>query len=149
MSDQYAWYRAKLRGEAPPIHDSSPQCGYFKRRISRGGAFIAAAIWSDGSGLQCRVGDALVDVHDEWIWLAGRPIPEADARFWFENKRWPDQPDMAVSRINIADLAKAWKFARSDVSVIEAVIEAAARAYASTGKLPPGFEIISTKEVAA
>lgn len=41
----YAWHRAALAGAAPPIHDGMPECGWYRLRRSRGGAWLPARIW--------------------------------------------------------------------------------------------------------
>lgn len=40
----YAWWKAALAGEAPPIHDGLPECGWFKTRMVKGGPWVAVEI---------------------------------------------------------------------------------------------------------
>lgn len=47
MRQLYAWHRAALAGEAPPRHDAMPECGWFKRRMIRGGPWVPARIYVD------------------------------------------------------------------------------------------------------
>ena len=41
----FAWHSAALAGKAPPIHDGDPQCGFYKRRLVRGGPWVPARIF--------------------------------------------------------------------------------------------------------
>lgn len=93
----FAWYRAALAGEKPPIHANEPQCGYF--RTTHDGGSVAAMIWPGDNGLEARIGAVTVDPHRVWMRLAKNPIPEGQARYWFEHGRWPHEatPDAATT----------------------------------------------------
>lgn len=41
----YRWWRRSVSGERVPRFEDEPQCGYYKRRMVRGGPFVAVAIW--------------------------------------------------------------------------------------------------------
>ncbi len=150
MTDPFAWYKSALRGENPPIHDDHPNCGHFKTRRNQNSPWVAGSIWMDGEGnLICRVGDELKDPHDTWTWLAKRPVPQADAMHWYKHKRWPEQPDMAVSTIVVTSITKAMKSLKAEPEISELLTAIAERVYADTGKLPAGCEIKSLQECAA
>lgn len=87
MSDAYHWWRLCLEGKKMPIHDSDPQCGYFKLRDRSGEnkhlaavkrPWIPAAIWIDEQGnYQAEIKGVLIpvnDIADQWIWIAKYPI---------------------------------------------------------------------------
>ena len=40
----HAWHSAALRGLSP-ANDGTPRCGWYKRRLVRGGVFVPARIW--------------------------------------------------------------------------------------------------------
>lgn len=40
----YAWHRAAVAGLKPPTHEGHPECGWFKRRIVRGGPWVPVEI---------------------------------------------------------------------------------------------------------
>ena len=45
----YAWHRDAILGvygDGLPTHDT-PQCGYFKRKLVKGGPYVPARIWLD------------------------------------------------------------------------------------------------------
>ena len=41
----YAWHKAALAGHAPAIHDGLPECGWFKRRLVKGGPWVPVRIF--------------------------------------------------------------------------------------------------------
>ena len=91
MQDYFEHYRDNLAGRPVTIQPGNPQCGYYKRRLKKGGPFVAAAIWRDsGDGtLLCRVGDDMVDPVKNWPWLAKHPAGETECRHWFSTGAWP------------------------------------------------------------
>lgn len=40
----YAWHRAAVSGEAPPVHDGLPEAGWFKTKLVKGGPFVPVEI---------------------------------------------------------------------------------------------------------
>lgn len=40
----YAWHCAAISGDAPPMHEGTPECGWFKTRIVKGGPWVAVEI---------------------------------------------------------------------------------------------------------
>lgn len=101
MSDDYAWWRAALRGEKLPLHESEPVCGYFRVRDRRGAnkdlapikrPWIAAAIWRVGkTELRAELGGNLVALQDIWPWCAKHPIPHEHYQHWHEHGSWPQE----------------------------------------------------------
>lgn len=85
----YAWHRAALRGERPGVQEGEPQCGWFRRRMVRGGPWVGARIWcrqiidpetgelTEDETLHCEVAGQRRDPVDEFMWLANNPISEA------------------------------------------------------------------------
>lgn len=39
-----SWHRKALAGDAPPIHDGFPQCGWYRTRFIKGGPWVAVEI---------------------------------------------------------------------------------------------------------
>ena len=87
-----AWWRAALDGQARITNDE-PQCGFFKRRLVKGGAWVPARIWLDAEvdpetgelltdeRYQCEVNGQYADPFDAWPWLCAHPISEAEYRY--------------------------------------------------------------------
>lgn len=44
IAQLYAWHKAALAGEAPPIHDGMPEAGWYKRKLVKGGPWVAVCI---------------------------------------------------------------------------------------------------------
>lgn len=91
-ADAYAWHTAALAGEEP-VTDETPRCGWFKRRLVKGGPWVAAKIWMDqpidpdtgelcgDETLQCEVAGRWADPEDAWTWLCANPITEQEFRY--------------------------------------------------------------------
>lgn len=91
-SDLYAWHSAALRGLSPVI-DGTPQCGWYKRKLVKGGVFVPARIWmvqeiDTATGellsdelLQCEVNGSYADPEDAWTWICANPITEQEFRY--------------------------------------------------------------------
>lgn len=41
----YAWHKAALAGDAPPMHDGLPEAGWYKRRMVKGGPWVPVRIF--------------------------------------------------------------------------------------------------------
>ena len=84
----YAWHKAALAGEAPPIHDSLPECGWFKRKMVKGGPWVPVRIFvrrdidpdtGELTGPEILVADVdgkLADPARHWTYLT--PISKRD-----------------------------------------------------------------------
>lgn len=96
--DPFAWHTealadAKLgdalhRRNRVPI-PADPQCGWYRRRLIKGGPWVPARIWIeapvDEAGeltgdevMKCVVNGQMADPVDQWGWLADQPISRAD-----------------------------------------------------------------------
>lgn len=85
----YAWHRKALAGDKPQV-TNEPQCGWFVRRLIRNGPFVPASIYFEAEvdpdtgellgdeTMRCEVAGEQRDPEDEWLWLASRPISEAE-----------------------------------------------------------------------
>lgn len=112
--EAYAWHRAALAGENPPIHEGDPKPGWFRRRFVRGGPWVAARIWIeaevDDAGellseevLRCEVAGREAKAEDQWSYVASHPITEAEYNFMVADKAWaeanaPDDPSARPDR---------------------------------------------------
>lgn len=94
------WHHNALAGRKPPIHESEPQCGWFRRRLVRAGPWVPARIWleqevDEETGelvadevLCCEVCGEPKDPYDQWTWLAGQPISEEEFNHLMAVRRW-------------------------------------------------------------
>lgn len=93
--EAFAWHRDALLGvygDGLPTNDE-PQCGWFKRRLVKGGPFVPARIWlyaetdpvtgelMADETLQCEVNGQHADAHEAWLWLCANPITEAEFKY--------------------------------------------------------------------
>lgn len=96
----YRWHRQTLahiashgaaNRERPPIHESEPHAGWYRRRLVPKGAFVPARIWIEPpetdpetgdqvapEKMLCEVDGKRVDVFRAWTWLAQHPISEEE-----------------------------------------------------------------------
>lgn len=108
----YAWHSNSLKGvygDVVEVHDEEPRCGFFKRRLVKGGPFVPAKIWLDAEidattgelladeALLCEVNGAYADAESEWPWLCGNSITEAEFNYLTARNAYaawysPDEP---------------------------------------------------------
>lgn len=84
-SAAYKWHRDTMAGKAPPI-THEPCCGWFRRRLVKGGPFVPARIFMEqpidletgeligDEVMRCEVNGKSRPADDEWTWLADKPI---------------------------------------------------------------------------
>lgn len=99
----YRWHTdavtAKQFGLEVEINPDEPQCGWFKRRLVKGGVFVPARVWMhqpvDQDGelvgeevLQCETDGQCRDANDQWSWLADNPITESEFNFLTATRKW-------------------------------------------------------------
>lgn len=90
-----------MKAAARTIDANTPEPGYYKLRWKAGTPWLPCAIWRKEDGeLVARVGPDMKDPHAIWTWAAGNPVAKLDAKFAFENGRWPDEPE-AIHRSNM------------------------------------------------
>ena len=109
-----AWHRAALRG-LQPVNDGTPRCGWYKRRLVRGGVFVPARIWMvqdicpetgellSDEVLHCEVNGLAADPEEAWAWVSGHPVTEQEfrylaARIAFAVRHEPHDPFAMPSR---------------------------------------------------
>ena len=88
----YAWHAAALRGLGP-VNDGTPRCGWYKRRLVRGGVFVPSRIWMvqdicpetgellSDEVLRCEVNGLCADPEEAWTWISGHPVTEQEFRY--------------------------------------------------------------------
>lgn len=108
--DPFEWWREELLARGQRLPDL-PQCGFYKRKLVKGGTWIVGRIWrepetgADGKPtgkelLRCDVGGKVRDANAEWARLAMYPVPEAEYRYEIADsdhakKYRPDDPKAA------------------------------------------------------
>ena len=104
------------------IHEGDPRPGFYKMRRTRGAPWLPVVIWwhagaRDEAGdliededWRCEIDGERVNPYEYWIWLAKRPISEAEFKRLSALRQWaddhaPDDPYAAPDRA--VDLNKA------------------------------------------
>lgn len=100
--DAREWWREELLAPGQKVPDV-PQCGFYRRRLVRGGPWCPARIWREESRdyetgertgrdvLLCEVAGRAKDAVHQWDSLARSPIPEADYLHMVAVSAWAQQ----------------------------------------------------------
>jgi hypothetical protein len=102
LTDPYSYYwdalaltqgkRAVTREEMLAMGvTESPQAGFFRRRLQRGGLFVPVAIWPNGNGMTALVEGREVSADEVWTYCVAHPVPEDWYRDKMEGRPWPDE----------------------------------------------------------
>lgn len=131
--DHYDWWRRAVAGEkiggpTLPIHEDTPQQGYYRKRITSGGGFIGVAIYEHGGKLVALEGkDRSVDPVNIWSWVAKYPVSYESYMAWSDSGRWPDvaeavENSLAHDTSNSAEMTEAEK-KKSEIENALAAVE--------------------------
>jgi hypothetical protein len=106
-TDDLQWWRNALDGLKPQITEDI-QCGFFKRKLVKGGVFVPVRIWkagdrdADGELIEdeytcCDVDGRAANPVDHWVWCCTNPITEKEFQFLtklssYAKKRDPREP---------------------------------------------------------
>lgn len=86
-----------------------PHCGWFKRKLVRGGPHVPARIWMEqpidpetgelvgDEIMRCEINGKLCDAEEQWTYICYLPITEAEYKFMVANAEWaakyaPNEP---------------------------------------------------------
>jgi hypothetical protein len=87
----YEFWRMALRGGKQAVHESNPQCGFYKRRLVKDGEWLPIAFWRNKDDqIVCCFEGKLVDPLEHWTFAAKYPVSEASYRHYIRNGHWPD-----------------------------------------------------------
>jgi hypothetical protein len=87
----YEFWQASLGGSTPPMHEGDPQPGFYRKRVSRGGAFVPVAIWVQDGRLVALVDGVAADAADIWTYVCDKPVTEEAYRERVATGRWQDE----------------------------------------------------------
>lgn len=96
MTDYDWWQRAlaggKVGSDDLPVHEDSPQCGFYRKRTVRAAGYVPVAIWRDvENNLVAVVNGEDANVEEIWTYCCQHPIPEEWYRDKMAGKPWPDE----------------------------------------------------------
>ena len=146
----YDWWQRALTGEKIggallPLHEGSPELGFYRHRSSKGGGYVGVAIFphpETGEIIALR-DNKQVDADEEWSWCAKYPISEENYRTWESTGKWLDEADgLAASLAPASQDIGANNPPTDEAELLKGQIEAA-----SAGALE--YTIINSDEAAA
>lgn len=100
-----AFHRRALAGAREEIREQDPECGWWKMRLVKRGAWVPVRIWleqeiADGELLspeilKCTVDGQEKDPREVWVWCSQRPIEEHEFRYLTALRSWQkiNEPD--------------------------------------------------------
>lgn len=91
MTATYDYWSNALKGEFGAVHDSDPQPGFYRKRTSRGGAFVPVAIWEHEGSIVALVDGKQADAAELWSYVCQYPVTEEQYRARVETGRWHDE----------------------------------------------------------
>lgn len=89
----YDYWNNALAGNFGPVHDSDPQPGFYRKRVSRGGPFAPVAIWEAEGQMIALVDGKQSDANEIWTYVCQHPIAEAHYHARMETGKWHDESD--------------------------------------------------------
>lgn len=99
MSDYSYWHDA-LKGKFGPMHDGSPQAGFYRRKV-KGGIDEPVAIWFEGDVALAVSGGKAIEADKIWTWVCRSPITEELYRTMAERSgSWPDAIEELIGSNN-------------------------------------------------
>ncbi len=104
-SDYDWWNRAlageKVGGPTLPVHESDPQAGFWRKRVSRAGAFVPVAIWrgEDDKFVALENGKE-ANAYDLWTFVCRYPITEEQYHQRVETGHWHDEDDAVTASLD-------------------------------------------------
>lgn len=105
----YAWHRAAMAGQEPEQHDGIPEAGWYRRKLTRGGPWVAVRIFVDREidpltgellgpeRLLCECDGQRVNAATQWTYL--EPISRADYQALLQRR--DEIPAMAATMAGI------------------------------------------------
>lgn len=99
MTANYDYWTNALAGNFGPVHDSDPQAGFYRKRVSRGGAFLPVAIWENEGQMIALVDGKQADANEIWTYVCQHPITEAHYHARVETGKWHDESDAVAASL--------------------------------------------------
>lgn len=96
MTANYDYWKTALAGTFGPVHDGECGLGFWRKRVSRGGAFVPVATWAQDGKVIALVDGKEADPAEVWTYICRYPVTEAAYRQRVDSGRWPDE-DAAVA----------------------------------------------------
>jgi hypothetical protein len=95
----YDYWSNALKGEFGAVHEGDPQPGFYRKRISRGGAFVPVAIWEHEGSIVALVDVKQTDAAELWSYVCQYPITEQQYHDRIETGKWHDESDAVTASL--------------------------------------------------
>jgi hypothetical protein len=95
----YDYWTNALAGKFGPVHDSDPQPGFYRKRVSRGGVFLPVAIWEHEGQMIALVDGKQADADEIWTYVCQHPISEQHYHARMETGRWHDESEAVAASL--------------------------------------------------
>lgn len=89
LSNDYAYWENALSGKYGPVHDGDPQCGFYRKKVSKTN-YVPVAIWREDNVIVATVNDAAADASEIWTWVCQNPVTYEAYQARVSNGQWPD-----------------------------------------------------------
>ena len=88
----WKWWQDALAGKFGPIHDSSPEQGYYRTRF-KDKPWEPVAIWFEDGEWHAMRGERAINAADIWTWCCRNPITYEAYTKAIEGGGWDDEPE--------------------------------------------------------
>jgi hypothetical protein len=95
----YDYWSSALKGDFGAVHEGVPQPGFYRKRVSRGGAFVPVAIWEQDGKIVALVDGREADAADIWSYVCQHPVTEEQYRARVETGKWHDESDAVAQSL--------------------------------------------------
>lgn len=99
MADYTYWQNA-LQGNFLPVHEDSPQPGFYRQRNGKAKGYYPAAIWKEEGLLVASVAGMMADPGSIWTYVCQHPVTEQQYRDRVATGKWWDEDDSVTASLS-------------------------------------------------
>lgn len=99
MTANYDYWTNALAGNFGPVHDSDPQPGFYRKRVSRSGPFVPVAIWEQEGKIIAICDGKEANADDLWTYVCQYPVTEQQYHARVESGKWHDESDAVAASL--------------------------------------------------
>jgi hypothetical protein len=125
-ADSYSYWRDALAGNFGPVHDSDPRCGFWRKRMFRGGPFVPVAIFEHEGEIVGLVDGKPADANEIWTFVCRYPVTEEAYRAKVAGEPWPDEDMNVTASLEAPSTIGANNPPQDEAEQLKAQIDAAA-----------------------
>jgi hypothetical protein len=95
----YDYWSNALSGEFGPVHEGDAQPGFYRKRVSRGGAYVPVAIWEQDGKIIALVDGKEADAGEIWSYVCQHPVTEQQYHDRVKSGKWHDESDAVTASL--------------------------------------------------